>query len=84
VELLGAVLVVLGYAAALPVIVRIRAVFAERRRRWFAVLMAGMAAIVVGYLLGNRPLPAAINVAGAAGLALGWWRLGLRERGREP
>ncbi len=80
-DLLGAVLLVLGYAAALPVIVRIRAVLAERRRHWFAVLMAGMAAIVVGYLLGNRALPAAINAAGAAGLALGWWRSGKRERG---
>lgn len=81
-EVLAAVLVVLGYVAAVPIMFRLRAVFAERRGQWFAAFMGAMVTLVVGYLLGGRPVPAAINAVAAAVLVAAWWLTGRRARAR--
>ncbi len=78
-ELVTAILLVVGYGAALPVVFRMRSVFTERRTTWFAVFMGAMAAIVVAHLLAGRPVAAVINAVGAAILAFAWWKVGRRE-----
>jgi asparagine N-glycosylation enzyme membrane subunit Stt3 len=79
-EMVAAVLVLLGYGVALPVIFRMRRVFDERRGGWFAVFMAAMAIIVTGHSLAGRPLAAALNGAGALIMAGAWWEMGRRRR----
>ncbi|HVF12953.1 MAG TPA: hypothetical protein VM942_00070 [Acidimicrobiales bacterium] len=81
-KLFAITLVVAAYVVALPILFRIRVVFAERRRPWFAALEGAMALLVVGYLLGDRPVPAAINAVGATILAGTWWERGRRARAR--
>ncbi len=79
-EIVAAILVVAGYAGALPVLVRFRAVFAERRTRWFAAFVAAMVALVVGHALAGRPLASAVNAVALVILAAAWWRSGRRRR----
>lgn len=71
---------VAGYAVALPVLFRIRAVFAERRTRWFATFEAATAAVAAGHLLAGRPIAAGINAVAVAILAGAWWETGRRAR----
>ncbi len=79
-EVAAAALVVIGYVIALPVVFRMRAVFHERRARWFAIFEVGMAIIVVGHALSGRPLAAGINAVGALVMAAAWREMGRRRR----
>lgn len=56
------VILVVGYAMAVPVCVRLVPVLRERRTRWFAVLQVGTALIVLGHWLAERPSAVAANV----------------------
>ncbi len=76
----GIVLVVAGYVVALPIVVRMRRVFGERRTGSFLVFEGAMGALVVGYLVAGRPVPAAINGVAALVLAGAWWEIGRRAR----
>lgn len=78
-ELAGAFLTVFGYVLSLPVIFRIRAVFRERRVRWFVGLEVGITMVAAGYVLMGRLLPAAINAVAGLILAYLWWTLGRRS-----
>jgi hypothetical protein len=83
VRVLGYLLLAAGYLAAVPVVVRLKRVFGERRERAFAVFAGGMVAIVAGYLLADRPAPAAVNGAALVVLA-GAWRVTGRRRASPP
>lgn len=73
-----AVLLVIGYALALGVLVRLRSVLVERRVWWFVALEAATASITAGWLVHGRPLPAAINGAALVGFAIAWVITGRR------
>lgn len=73
-------LLVIGYAVALAVLLRLRHVLAERRLSWFLALEAAMAIIVVGWVLHGRPPAALFNGAALAGLAAAWLITGRRSR----
>ena len=75
---MGAFILVFGYCLALPIIVRIRQVFRERRVRWFLALEVATVLVIVGYVLLGRPAPAAINVVGGLLLGYTWWAVGRR------
>ena len=77
-RLAGAVICVIGYWLALPILFRIRKVFNERRVRWFVALEVATVLVVVGYVLLGRPAPAVINVLSGLLLAGLWWELGRR------
>lgn len=66
-------LLVVGYAMAVPVCVRLVPVLREQRRRWFSVLQIGTAAIVVGYVLADRPVGAVVNAAFFVFFWIGWF-----------
>ena len=72
-------LLVAGYVVALPVLARLRAVFAERRVRWFTALEAAMVSIVAGWWLRQQPIGVVINAAGAVGFGLAWRIAGRRR-----
>jgi hypothetical protein len=72
------VLLMIGYPLALAVLARLRAVLAERRVWWFAVLQAATASITAGWLLHRRPLPAAVNGTALVGFAIAWLITGRR------
>lgn len=77
-EIAAGVALVVGYGAALPIMFRLRTIFAKRQQRWFAAFLVALAVIVVGHLLAGRPIAAAINAAGAGLLAYAWRRTGGR------
>jgi hypothetical protein len=64
-RLAGAVICVIGYGLALPLVFRIRKIFNERRVRWFAALMVATVLVIVGYVLLGRPAEAAAAAAAA-------------------
>jgi hypothetical protein len=64
-----------GYPVSLVVIARWVPVVRERRWRWFAAHQAGMAAIVVGWLLRGKAGPVALNGAWLVAASL-WYALG--------
>lgn len=73
-------LLAVGYACAVPVIVRWLPVVREQRTRWFALHAAGMAALVAGWAV-RRP---AATLPNAAWLVIStvWYVAGGRgERG---
>jgi len=80
----SALLLVAGYAVALPILFRFRAVFRERRIRWFVAFELAELALVVGFLLGGRPVPAAINAVAGVVLAGVWWETGRRVAAARP
>ena len=81
-RLLAGGLIVVGYAVAVPVMFRLRTVFAERRGRWFALFEGAVIVVALGHLLAGRPIAAAIN-AGAAILLAGAWRANDRRSRRD-
>lgn len=64
---------VVGYALAIPVCVRLVPVLREKRLRWFAVLQTGTALIVAGYVLRDRGAAAIVNAGFFAAFAVGWF-----------
>jgi len=67
-----------GYPLSLVVIARWVPVVRERRWRWFAAHQAGMAAIVVSWLLRGKTAGAAVNGTWLVVAAL-WYVLGGRR-----
>jgi len=84
VRILAAFLLVAGYGVALPVMFRLRAVFAERKAQWFVVFEVAVALVAAGHLLAGRPIAAAINAVAAVVLAGVWWEIGRRARRDQP
>ncbi len=72
-------LLVAGYAVALPVLSRLRSVFAQRRVGWFTALEGAMVSIIVGWWLREQPAGVVINAAAAVGLGAAWWITGRRR-----
>lgn len=81
----ASVLLVIGYAVALGVLTRLRPVLVERRVWWFTTLEAATASITAGWLVRQRPVPAAVNGAALVGFAIAWLITGKGggQRGRK-
>ena len=75
-RLIVRLLLLVGYALAVPVVVRWVPVVRERRWRWFVAHQAGMTAIVAGWALRGTYPAAAANGAWLAAAAA-WYARGL-------
>jgi len=78
VDVVSNLLQLAGYPVSLVVIARWVPVVRERRWRWFAAHQAGMAAIVVGWLLRGKAAPVALNGSWLV-VASFWYGLGGRR-----
>lgn len=75
------VLFVVGYPAAIIVIVRWVPVVREPRTSWFAVHTVAMSAVVAGWLLDHRWSAVAVNGAWLVGSVLWFTAAGRRPAG---
>ncbi len=80
-SLAATLLHIVGYPVAIAVIARLRPVFRERRKRWFAAHEAAVACIVAGWALRGRAGGVAINGAWLVIAAAGWVITGRRRPG---
>ncbi len=69
---------VVGYPAAIVVIVRFVPVVRQRRARWFVIHQAGVAAIVAGWVIRGDGRAVAVNGAWFV-VAAAWYALGGRR-----
>jgi hypothetical protein len=74
-----AVLLVAGYAVAVAVLLRARAVLRERRWRWFIALEVATATVAAGYATAGAPLGVVLNVANIVVFAVAWLLTGPRR-----
>lgn len=78
----GTVLLVAGYPTAVAAATRLVPAFRRRRPAAVVAFEAGTAAVVVGWALHERWVPATLNVGALAGLAAYWWLTGRRAARR--
>jgi hypothetical protein len=68
------VLLVVGYAVAVPLVVRLRDTLRERRGRELVVLEAATALVAAGWALAGAPVGVALNVAFLVAFPVLWHR----------
>lgn len=66
-------MLVAGYGVATIAMLRLRAVYRDRRARRFAVMLAGIGAVVGGYGLLGQWVGAVLNASIAVALLAFWW-----------
>lgn len=71
---MAAVLLVVGYVVAVPLVVRLGATLRERRRAELLVLEAATALVAAGWALAGAPVGVVLNVLFLVGFPLLWWR----------
>jgi hypothetical protein len=76
------VLLVLGYAVAVPLVVRLRGTLRERRLGELLVLEGATALVALGWALAGAPVGVVLNVLFVVGFAIAWYayRPGLASR----
>jgi hypothetical protein len=85
VERTGTVLLVAGYAAAVPVTAFVPGFLRMWRRRepaLYALAQGGAALVVAGWLLRDRPAPALVNAGWLVGLGVAYAAEGRRRAAR--
>jgi hypothetical protein len=68
------VLLVVGYAVAVPLVVRLRATLRQRRLGELLVLEGATALVALGWALAGAPLGVGLNVLFVVGFAVAWYR----------
>jgi hypothetical protein len=68
------VLLVVGYAVAVPLVVRLRATLRQRRLGELLVLEGATALVALGWALAGAPLGVVLNVLFVVGFAVAWHR----------
>ncbi|HEV2758022.1 MAG TPA: hypothetical protein VGV86_00515 [Acidimicrobiales bacterium] len=79
---MSAVLLIAGYAVAVGVLLRARAVVRERRWQWFVALEIATAMVAAGYATAGVPVGAVLNAASVVLFAVVWWFTGSSQRRR--
>jgi hypothetical protein len=68
------VLLVVGYAVAVPLVVRLRRILRERHLGELLALEAATALVALGWALAGAPVGMALNVLFVLGFAVAWYR----------